>query len=155
VKVKGYTTYTARGELVNGKQNGLWMAFFDDLRSDWAEIINYKDGKKHGEHKIWWEREVSKYSPGEDFPTIAPWNTVRAEIKNYKEGILHGKYIEHPVYYGNYYKEGSYSEGKEHGEWIMKFPDSEQLANRKTYNKGQLVKEEYWDENGESIAPPN
>lgn len=159
-QMKGFYSnvpYYSRGELFNGKKHGRWMGFLDELEDSksYAEVLEYKDGVKHGEHKRWRAWAVSKYTAGKDFPYLSPWSISRTETKNYKEGILHGQYISYPVFngWGVGIEKGNYAEGEKHGEWTATFEDSEQLNYRKTYNNGSLMKEEYWNSKGESKAP--
>lgn len=86
-------------QYLDGKKHGEWKIHCNKEGSNpYTEIINFKNGKKHGKNEIIYSDGYLRY------------------FTHYKDGVKHGLY-EHFTR-GEKDIEGTYKNGKKHGVWI-------------------------------------
>lgn len=88
----------AKRSFVNGSRNGEWTVY-DTNGNDPLRIMNFKDGKRHGEWKEWFapglQKNESNFVDGLREGPATEWDAEgnKRALANYKGGKLHGEVI--------------------------------------------------------------
>jgi len=117
----------------------------------------YKDGELDGKATGWYEngqkREEGTLKDGELDGKFTQWHENGQKMKegSYKDGKEDGKVTE---WYenGQKYSEFNYKDGKEDGKWTEWYENGQKWYEA-TLKDGELIKETYWDEDGNVGLP--
>jgi antitoxin component YwqK of YwqJK toxin-antitoxin module len=164
-----------RGQLKNGTNAGYWEYFFENGGKSMEGTMNghvreeswtyyyeggavketgaYRSGKRHGLW-LWYFEDGVRRAEGdytEDYAVVTEYFH-SGKVAGYGPKMGSRK-VGHWRYYheenGSLTSEGTYSEGKKHGEWLWYFP-SGQVSCRGYYERGDPVGEwTYYHENGQ------
>tara|TARA_B100002052_G_scaffold299118_1_gene335426 strand:- start:2286 stop:3452 length:1167 start_codon:yes stop_codon:yes gene_type:complete len=155
-------------EYLEGYRNGEYIQYDNEDENKISLTKFYKNGVLHGPFTHWYEKYKDGKKPKEDkeipkfdnpeldamFGSILKKHDIMLQI-NYKDGLLHGKWMQFNFNGGIEY-EISYKNGKKDGVWRGYFSGGifggqGRLKQVSVYKENKLISSKYYDFEGEEV----